>query len=94
MCRSGSCISGGLERRADVGKKTIKIFSPHMEIRIFVTDEMLEDYKECGKMAEESRFEHTKDCETCSWNNIKLPETELCACALDQVDTLVKGLEE
>lgn len=36
--------------------KTVKLFIPHAEIRIFVTDEMIKEFDEC------------KNCSECSWS--------------------------
>lgn len=49
--------------------KKIKLFpAPHMEVRIHVSDQMVADYKECLKDAEEGL--DGKDCDKCSWCNI------------------------
>lgn len=55
--------------------RKIKLYpAPHLEVRIHVTEEMIADLKECRRMAEESDFENTKDCEACSWHEVKLTE--------------------
>lgn len=60
--------------------KKIKLFIPHAEIRIFVTDEMIKDYIECQE--EEKRISNLdtmtrvtrkhKQCSGCSWNDCQL----------------------
>ena len=67
--------------------KKIKLFpSPHLELKISVTDEMIQDCRECGRKVEN---ESSKDCSTCSWDDIQIGETAL-RCLLD----LEKVLEE
>lgn len=67
--------------------KKIKLFpSPHLELKISVTDEMIQDCQECGRKV---RNESSKSCCECSWNDIRIGETALC-CLLD----LEKVLEE
>lgn len=56
--------------------KTIKIFKPHMEIRIHVTDEMQKEYDECEILASETS--KGKDCNTCSWNECKIGDVGAC----------------
>lgn len=59
--------------------KTVKLFVPHAEIRIFVTEEMIKDYKECreGSKLLENLDTRTKTirkhnrCEGCSWRDCK-----------------------
>lgn len=49
--------------------KKIKLFpAPHVEVRIHISDQMIKDYKECQKMAEEDL--DGKDCDKCSWRDI------------------------
>ena len=43
--------------------------SPHVEVRIFVTEGDGEDYKECREMSE--TLGDGKDCDTCSWNKVE-----------------------
>ena len=79
--------------------KKIKLFIPHAEIRIFVTDEMIKDFNECledakhfmetGKVREGK--EEIKFCGNCSWKDCKLIHTtdliEIPLCS-------IPGLEE
>lgn len=60
--------------------KKIKIFAPHIELRVSVTDKMVDELKECEKIAVESEFREVKDCSTCTWNNIELSGIRLCGC--------------
>lgn len=59
--------------------KKIKLFpAPHLEIRIHASDQMVEDYKECARMAEES-VNDLKDCDTCSWKEVNFKGVHMCA---------------
>ena len=59
--------------------KKIKLFpAPHLELRISVSDEMIKDFRECRKMASESKFEECKDCDTCSWRDVVFEDTGIC----------------
>ena len=58
--------------------KKIKLFpGPHMELRIFVSDQMEEDYKECARMAE-SACGDGKDCDSCSWRDVMIFGLGMC----------------
>lgn len=63
--------------------RQIKLFYPHAEVRIFVTDEMIKDYKECKECKEYAKQLHhidpitgkekeIKQCKDCSWNNCEI----------------------
>lgn len=55
--------------------KKIKLFpSPHVEVRVLVSDQMEQDMKECWRKA----FESGKDCDTCSWKDVKPFGTGMC----------------
>ena len=57
--------------------KKIKLFpEPHVELRIHVSDEMIKDYQECRQMLD--RGDDGKDCDTCSWENVKFFDTGMC----------------
>lgn len=59
--------------------KKIKFFpAPHVEVRVSVTNEMVADLQECKRIAEESNYEKLKDCGTCSWREVKIPDTGMC----------------
>lgn len=51
--------------------KTVKLFIPHAEIKIFVTDEMLKDFKECQEEAKRDPVPgeelELKQCSDYSW---------------------------
>lgn len=71
------------KRKGDSYEK-IKFFpAPHMEIRVSVTDEMVADLRECKRIAEESNYKNLKDCGTCSWREVEIPDTRMCE--LDEV---------
>ena len=70
--------------------KKIKLFpSPHLELKISVTDEMIQDCQECAECAKK---ESGKDCSTCSWDDILIGETALC-CLMD-LENVLKGEKE
>lgn len=70
--------------------KRIKLFpAPHMEIRIHASDQMVEDYKKCARIAKESNGNHFKDCNTCSWKEINFNCMDMC-----QLGELEKLLSE
>ena len=56
--------------------KKIKLFMPHMELRIRVSNKMLKDYRECQERAlgEDNR----KDCNTCSWHEASIGDIDAC----------------
>ena len=67
--------------------KKIKLFpAPHVELRVSVSDEMVEDYRECKRM-EESGGE-LKDCDGCSWREADFLNT--CMCDLDIMKQLLE----
>lgn len=52
--------------------KKIKLFpTPHVELRVHVSDEMIADMKECRHLID-------PDCAKCSWNNVEIEGTGLC----------------
>ena len=57
--------------------KKVKIFVPHMELRIHVSDEMVKDYRACKE-----RIERCEDlvecCKTCSWRDAKIEDVSAC----------------
>ena len=57
--------------------RKIKLFpAPHTELRLDVSDEMENDYRECRSMAQ-SRNDG-KDCNTCSWRPVEIEDTGVC----------------
>lgn len=59
--------------------KKIKLFpAEHVELRLHVSDEMVEDFKECKGIAEGSGFEKLKDCGSCSWDGTAIGNTAMC----------------
>ena len=60
-----------------MAKKRITVYpAPHTEVRIHVSDEMIEDYKKCYKSAAEGFFEG--NCKNCSWYDVKIGDTNMC----------------
>lgn len=49
---------------------------------------MVEDFKECGRMAEESDYEECKDCDTCKCN---LKYQGLSVCEIPEVERMLEG---
>lgn len=58
--------------------KKIKVFpAPHLEVIIHVTGQMIEDMKECEKLAQVPDGTG-KDCGTCSWHDVEFCCTSMC----------------
>lgn len=73
--------------------RKIKLYpAPHLEIRLFVTDEMVKDYRECAKTALEEDNDKCKDCDTCSWDEVQF--LGLCACQLKELEELLEDCHE
>lgn len=70
-------------------KKTIKIFTPHAEIRIHVNDEMLEDYKACNMLTTEQVLEDGK-CAHCELNSTLYPGTCMSLCDIPELRQTLK----
>lgn len=71
--------------------KKIKLFpGSHMELKVYVSDQMEEDYKECARMAEAADFEG-KDCDSCSWKDVEI--LGLSMCELEEMKWLLGGTE-
>lgn len=66
--------------------RKIKLFpSPHVEIRIHVSDEMEKDYAECVKNSFAGIGSEESLCDGCSWADISICDTGACE---------LKGLKE
>lgn len=52
--------------------------APHVEARVHVSDEMIKDYKECARLSEVVG-RSGKDCDSCSWNDVRIGDTAICA---------------
>ncbi len=67
--------------------KKIKLFpSPHVEVTLFISDQMKQDMKECWRRA----FESGKDCDTCSWRDVRPFGTGMC----EQEEVIQKVLDK
>lgn len=67
--------------------KKIKLFpSPHVEVTLFISDQMKQDMKECWRRA----FESGKDCDTCSWRDVMPFGTGMC----EQEEVIQKILDK
>lgn len=62
--------------------------APHTEVRIHASNEMIEDFKECAKLAAEFDCDG-KDCNKCSWSEVKIGNT--CLCELEGVHRVIIG---
>lgn len=65
------------------GMKKITLYpAPHLEVKVYVSDEMIADYKDCRKKAEVFGGEG-KDCKNCSWDKVILDgDNDVCACTM------------
>ena len=54
----------------------IKIFpAPHVEVRVHVSEQMVEDMRECQELDRSCEV----DCNSCSWNDVEIDgNTPLC----------------
>ncbi len=58
--------------------KKVKLWpAPQVELGVSVTDQMMEDYKECARLARKTDFDG-KDCDTCSWGKTEIGNTTMC----------------
>lgn len=58
--------------------KLIKLFpSPHVELRVHVSDEMAADLKQCRELVKEEGGTGKK-CESCSWTDVEIEQTGMC----------------
>lgn len=56
--------------------KKVRVFpAPHVELKLHESDQMMEDYKECICK------NFCRNCERCSWNDIRIGNTALCGLA-------------
>lgn len=66
------------------------LISPHENAKVIVTvtEQMEKDYRECERMAEQMFTDEYKDCDTCSWNCMRLGDTSFCE--LEEMQELLK----
>ena len=70
-------MAPGSENWEGIPVKRIKIYPcPNVELRLHVSEQMEQDYKECAAKAESPG--DGKDCNTCSWREVELENTCLC----------------
>lgn len=68
----------GLTEKENDNMKKIRLFpAPHLEIRVYVSDEMRKDFQECLELSEKGDWE-TKDCAACSWRQVALGDVHMC----------------
>lgn len=57
--------------------RKIKLFpAPHVEVRIYVSEQMETDLKRCKESA--ALLGSGADCDTCSWNHVQWCNTGMC----------------
>lgn len=57
--------------------KRIKLFpAPHIELRIYVSEQMQKDWIECETLAEETSS--GGECGNCSWKEVKFGDKYIC----------------
>ncbi len=70
--------------------KKIKLFpSPHVEIRIHVSDQMEKDYAECMKNSRAGIDSEGFPCDECSWGDITI--CDMGACELKELKEQLGG---
>ena len=58
--------------------RKIKLFpAPHVELRVSVSDEMVEDYRECRALLKAG--DCSKSCSVCSWYGVDFGDKALCS---------------
>lgn len=73
--------------------KRIKLHpAPRLEIRIYVSDQMVADLKECKRLAQVPG--DGKDCDTCSWSDVEIDDADIGMCELPEVCRQVLGEED
>lgn len=83
----------------ELKSKQIKLFYPHAEVRIFVTEEMIKDYKRCTEETKrylESEIEPDMKCEDFSWKDCEIFGFNLCEIQQlkEKMDELIGGMEQ
>ena len=69
--------------------KIVKIKThPLVDLSVKVTDEMIQDYRDCHRKAQ--LLGGGKDCKKCSWNDVIIYDG-LCACCTDMEKLLKEG---
>ena len=61
---------------------------PHVEVRVHVSEEMIEDLRICREILEEERG--SVDCRRCSWGDVEVIGDKLDFCTED----MLKAIEE
>lgn len=64
---------------------------PHVEVRVYVSEEMIEDLKRCRKAMDETG--NGADCRICSWKDIDLQRKEITLCTEDMLKAIKEKLE-
>ncbi len=66
-----------MDTKEDNVKRFTVYPAPHVELRIFASDEMLEDYKACHKTSSECA--NINRCQKCSWGEVTVGGVKLCS---------------
>lgn len=77
--------------------KVIKIWpSTHVEVRIYVTRKMIEDFNKCCNLALKAMNEDEPalyfDCKKCSWRDIRIDGNGVCASLNKEIENQIGGL--
>lgn len=73
--------------------KKIKLFpTPHMEVRIFVSDEMEKDFMECRRKTGKGKIPRIPNCDECSWEKLNVIGT--CVCLYTSVQRQMGGVSD
>lgn len=65
---------------------------PHVEVRVHVSEDMIEDLRECREILEEERG--GVDCRRCSWGDVEAIGDKLDFCTEDMLKAIEKKLED
>lgn len=70
--------------------RKIKLFpSTHVEVRLFVSDEMERDYLECQRRLKSGDMD--LQCDNCSWKDVKISRCGSGACMLTGLEEQMRG---
>lgn len=64
---------------------------PHVEIRVHVSEEMIEDLRECRERLEN---DESVRCRKCSWGDVEVIGDKLDFCTEDMLKAIEEKLEE
>ena len=64
---------------------------PHVEVRVHVSEEMIEDLRECRDRLEDDK---SVDCRRCSWGDVEVIGDKLDFCTEDMLKAIEEKLED